>query len=236
MILAAGLGTRLAPFTHHHPKALARVGDKTLLELTIRKLQAVGIFDIVVNVHHFADQIIRILEDNKGFGSRYAISDETAEVLETGGGLLFAQPLLEDSENFIVINVDIISNIDLQKLISAHLENNAVATLAVQQRSSNRYLLFDQQQQLVGWKNEAKNEYRPELLDNSKIASTKAFSGIQVLHKSIFNLIERRGKFSLIDVYLDLCATQKMVGYDHTGDVLLDVGKPEALAEALKYI
>lgn len=236
MILAAGLGTRLAPFTHHHPKALARVGDKTLLELTIRKLQAAGIFDIVVNVHHFADQIISELQANNGFGSNYSISDESAEVLETGGGLLFAKSLLEDSENFIVINVDIISNINVQNLINAHLQNNAVATLAVQQRTSSRYLLFDSDQQLVGWKNEAKNEYRPADLDKSSIAATKAFSGIQVLHKSIFELIQRKGKFSLIDVYLDVCTTQKIVGYDHTSDVLLDVGKPEALAEAIKYI
>src|SRR5688572_24592863 len=142
LLLSAGLGTRLKPFTDHHPKALAPVNGRSLLEWNIRNLQRFGIYEIVVNVHHFAGQIIDLLQQEKGFGSSIEISDESDEVLETGGGLKKAAHLLRSEPDFLVMNVDILTNADLGKIIAHHRAGNAWATLAVQQRSSSRYFLF----------------------------------------------------------------------------------------------
>jgi MurNAc alpha-1-phosphate uridylyltransferase len=239
MILAAGLGTRLKPFTDHHPKALAQVNGKTLLELSIQKLQSVGIFDVVVNVHHFAAQIVALLAEHNGFGSRYIISDEQAMVLETGGGVLHAQPYLADCNNFLVMNVDIISNIQLDKLIEAHLKRNALATLAIQKRVSSRQLLFTDKTNtllLAGWQNTDTGEVKPADLVNYRL-TPYAFSGIQVMNQAIFNHFHPfTGKFSIIDLYLHLCGSHPIVGWDHTGDTMLDVGKPHSLIEAAKLL
>lgn len=230
LLLAAGLGTRLKPFTDHHPKALAPVNGRSLLEWNIRNLQRFGIYDLVVNVHHFADQIIAVLQKEKGFGSRVEISDESDAVLETGGGLKKAAPFFEGEKELLVMNVDMLTNANIGTLIAAHSSKNALATLAVQQRSSSRYFLFDGDMKLGGWKNIQTGEHRP-----AEIApglNPFAFSGIQVLDAAIFQKIRQEGKFSLVDVYLDLCLSEKITGYDHTGDLLLDVGKPESLAKA----
>jgi len=228
LLLSAGLGTRLKPFTENHPKALAPVNGHSLLELNIRNLQRFGISDVVVNVHHFADQIIRTLEAARGFGSKVVISDESDEVLETGGGLLKAAPLLDGKSPFLVMNVDILTNADIGALLRRHRETGALATLAVQQRTSSRYFLFDETMQLCGWENEKTGERRPANASGKRFA----FSGIQVLSPGIFKKIRQTGKFSLVDMYLDLCGTEKIVGLDHTGDLLLDVGKPESLEKA----
>ena len=232
LLLAAGLGTRLKPFTDNHPKALAPVNGVSLLEYNIRNLQRFGIFDIVVNVHHFAGQIVDLLNAEKGFGSRVSISDETAAVLETGGGLQKAAPLLEGADNILVMNVDILSNFDLKEMLAQHLQQQPLATLAVQQRSSSRYFLFNGAQQLTGWENVQTGAQRPEYIPNKPALQQMAFSGIQLLHTSIFDKIQFSGKFSLVDVYLDLCASEKIIAWNHTGDLLLDVGKPESLAQA----
>ena len=230
MLFAAGLGTRLKPFTDHHPKALARVEGRTLLELAIRYLQRHGIREVVVNVHHFADQIIRELADNDGFGSRVQVSDESGEVLETGGGLLKAVSLFEGEESWVALNVDILTNLDLTALIAAHQRSNALATLAVMQRDSSRQLLFDDSMALCGWRNNQTGQERAA----RDIAATqpRAFSGIQVVSRALVAGITRSGKFSLIDVYLDAARTATIQGYDHTGDAMIDVGKPESLALA----
>ncbi len=231
LLLAAGLGTRLKPFTDSHPKALAKVNGRTLLEHNIKNLQRFGIFQIVINVHHFADQIIEFLEAHDGFGSSIEISDERAEVLETGGGLIHAKKLFEKEENFIVMNVDILSNIDLKALIRQHTLTQSLATLAVMNRTSSRVFLFDEAMCLNGWRNNNTNEEKiPASSTNS--LEPYAFSGIQILNRSIFEKNERHGKFSLVDLYLDLCVDNKIIGFDHTGDLLLDVGKPEALEKA----
>jgi len=230
LLLAAGLGTRLKPFTDHHPKALAPVHGRSLLEWNIRNLQRFGIFDVVVNVHHFADQIVHALEHNNGFGSRFQVSDETDAVLETGGGLKKAAHFLETEEDFLVMNVDMLTNADLGQIISRHREHKVLATLAVQQRSSSRYFLFDDNMYLKGWENVQTGERKPANLESG--FRQFAFSGIQVLNRSIFSKITRNGKFSLVDLYLDLCAGEKITGVDHTGDLLLDVGKPESQARA----
>ncbi len=232
LLFAAGLGTRLAPFTNHHPKALAEVAGKTLLEHNIRYLQGFGIKDVVVNVHHFADQIISILEREKGFGSRVEISDESDGVLETGGGLLRALPLLGPDETIVVMNVDVLTNLNLSRLWEMHHTRAADATLAVMQRTSSRYLLFDETLRLCGWRNEKTGEERLPCRANA--LQPRAFSGIQVLSRRFLDAIPLRGKFSLIDAYLALAGSHTIYGYDHTGDVFLDVGKPEAVLEAAK--
>lgn len=230
LLLAAGLGTRLKPFTDHHPKALAPVHGRSLLEWNIRNLQRFGIYDIVVNVHHFADQIVRLLEQESGFGSRIEISDETDTVLETGGGLLKAGHFFAHEKSMLVMNVDMLTNADIGKMTEHHQNSNALATLAVQQRTSSRYFLFDHSMILKGWKNVQTGEQKPATVDEQ--TTPFAFSGIQVLDTAILHKIDRSGKFSLVDVYLDLCTTENIRGLDHTGDILLDVGKPESLVKA----
>src|SRR5258708_2204288 len=149
MILAAGLGTRFKPWTDEHPKALAPVNGKPLLQRNIEYLQHFGIRDVVVNVHHFADQIVEALDVNKGWGSRYTLSDETAEVLETGGGLKKARPLL-DGGPFVLMNVDILTDMDLAAMIVDHFRRRPLATLAVTDRSTSRYFLFNEEDELCG--------------------------------------------------------------------------------------
>lgn len=229
MIFAAGLGTRLKPFTDKHPKALAEVNGKTLLEHTILYLQKYGIKDIVVNVHHFADQIEKVLADNNGFGSKYAISDERDEVLETGGGLKKSAHHFKDEEAFVVMNVDVVTNLQLDKLIYAHKTSQAIATLAVMQRNSSRHLLFNDYMQLCGWRNNKTEEEK--IAFETEVKEPYAFSGIQVLSPQIFNM-HFEGKFSIIDVYLHFAQTHIINGYNHTGDVFLDVGKPDSLEKA----
>lgn len=227
MLLAAGLGTRLAPFTHHHPKALARVGDTTLLEWNIRYLQRVGIREVIVNVHHFADQIESAITESGGWGSKIVVSDERGEVLETGGGLKKAAPFFEGADAFVMMNVDVLTDLDLSRLIAAHEHDHPLATLAVMQRSSSRYLLFDEDLKLQGWRNEKTGAMR------GKDGRPFAFSGIQVISQQLLQNIHQEGKFSMIDVYLSAAESDGIIrGYDHSEGKFLDVGKPETLAAA----
>jgi MurNAc alpha-1-phosphate uridylyltransferase len=229
MLFAAGLGTRLKPFTDHHPKALARVNGKTLLELNIRYLQKAGIDEVVVNVHHFPEQIEDLLREHNGFGSVVHISDERSEVLETGGGLMKAASFFT-GEDFVVMNVDILTDLHLQQMIDAHLLHRPVATLAVMSRPSPRQLLFDTGMQLCGWKNNSNGALR--MARTSAELHEFAFSGIQILGNRFLTQVRQQGKFSIIDAYLDLAATQAIRGFDHSGSQLLDVGKPESLLKA----
>jgi N-acetyl-alpha-D-muramate 1-phosphate uridylyltransferase len=234
MILAAGLGTRLKPFTDKHPKALAMVNGKSLLQRNIEYLQKIGITEVLVNVHHFADQIIDAATTNNGWGSTVTISDETDAVLETGGGLKKAAWYFKNETSFLLINADILTNLDLDALVVQHTNTGALATLAVSDRNSSRYFLFDEAGKLRGWKNQNTGEYKPVHLNdsNTEYLQAKAFSGIQVIDTKLLALMQREGKFSMVDVYLDLCATNTILAYDHTGATLLDVGKPESLALA----
>lgn len=234
MILAAGLGTRLKPFTDKHPKALAMVNGKSLLQRNIEYLQKIGITEVLVNVHHFADQIIDAATTNNGWGSTVTISDETDAVLETGGGLKKAAWYFKNETSFLLINADILTNLDLDALVAQHTNTGALATLAVSDRNSSRYFLFDEAGKLCGWKNQNTGEYKPVHLNdsNTEYMQAKAFSGIQVIDTKLLALMQREGKFSMVDVYLDLCATHTILAYDHTGATLLDVGKPESLALA----
>lgn len=229
MIFAAGLGTRFKPWTDHHPKALAVVNDKTLLERNIAYLQQWGIKDVVVNVHHFAEQIEGAIAANKGWGSSIRISDERDAVLETGGGLVHAKPFLS-GDDFVTINVDILTDLDLGLMMAQHKQQNALVTLAVTNRQTSRYLLFDAAGQLCGWRNTATGAERLAVAQKGLVQ--KAYSGIAVFSREVFDLIEQQGKFSLIDVYLSLAATQRIAAFDHSGGKLVDVGKPESVAIA----
>ncbi len=236
LLLAAGLGTRLQPFTLHHPKALAMVNGKTLLQRNVEYLQQQGITELIVNVHHFPDQIINAIEVNKGWGSTISISDETHTVLETGGGMQKAAWYFEKEESFVVMNVDMLTTMPLAEMIQQHETNKPLATLAITDRTSSRYLLFDAQNKLCGWRNTATLEQKGAVLDYNEIQkqalSQKAFSGIHVINTKIFNLIQQQGKFSLIDVYMNLCGSHTIEGFNHSDSLLIDVGKPESIVKA----
>ena len=252
MIFAAGLGTRLKPLTDTMPKALVPLAGKTLLQWQIEKLKAAGITDIVVNVHHFPDQIIDYLRENNNFGCNIQVSDERDMLLETGGGLRKAHPLLTSnlsplaSSPILVCNVDILSNIDIPALLNAY-NPEEMGVVVVYPRDTQRYLLFDDNSRLRGWTNIATGEVRGPLSDNRyPIANTRklAFSGMQVLNPRIFEVMEKvvaeKGeKFSLIDLYLSIAEKEILSAFIPENYRMMDVGKinqqseAEAFAQAL---
>lgn len=245
MIFAAGLGTRLKPLTDTMPKALVPLAGKTLLQWQIEKLKAAGITDIVVNVHHFPDQIIDYLRENNQFGCHIQVSDERDMLLETGGGLRKAQPLLTSnlsplaSSPILVCNVDILSNIDIPALLNAY-NPEEMGVVVVYPRDTQRYLLFDDNSRLRGWTNIATGEVRGPLSDNRyPIANTRklAFSGMQVLNPRIFEVMEKvvaeKGeKFSLIDLYLSIAEKEILRAFIPENYRMMDVGKINQLSEA----
>jgi NDP-sugar pyrophosphorylase family protein len=231
LILAAGLGTRFKPWTDKHPKALALVNGKTLLQRNVEYLQHYDIYNVVVNVHHFADQVKDIVDENNGWGSTIIISDESNELLETGGGMLKAKKLLDKSP-FITLNVDVLTNLNLNILIEQHQKKNALVTLAVADRSTTRFLLFDEQQHLCGWRNIKDEKIVEKISVPAKQYIPKAYSGIAVFQSKIFDHIPFTGKFSLIDVFLHIAPLKKVFGCDHTGDKWVDVGRTESVAVA----
>ena len=222
MILAAGLGTRLRPFSDQHPKALYMVDGKTLLEHAFDHVKSAGIGEVVINVHHFAQQITDYLGQNNNFGLKVSVSDETGELLETGGGLKHASRFFTGCHDLLVRNVDVLSDLDLQKMISFHRAKDVLATLAVRNRPTSRYLLFDADQQLCGWENRKTGEQRISRASSSMVPF--AFSGIQVVSSEIFPMITEVGKFSLTDLYLRLSADQEIIGYPDSGTIWEDVG------------
>jgi NDP-sugar pyrophosphorylase family protein len=232
MIFAAGLGTRLKPFTENHPKALAVVNDKPLLQRNIEYLKGFGIHEFVINVHHFPKQILNFLKSHNNFNSTITISDETDFLLETGGGLKKASAHLKGNEPFVVMNVDMLTNLDIGNMIQFHKSHKSLATLAVTSRSTSRYFLFNDKNELCGWKNTKTGEEKIRKSEAKLIQ--KAFSGIHIIEPKIFDLIKQEGKFSMVDVYLDLCSNHIISGFDHSQDHLIDVGKPESITEAEK--
>lgn len=232
MIFAAGLGTRLKPFTENHPKALAIVNGKPLLQRNIEYLKSFGIDEIVINVHHFADQIIEFLEENNYFGIEISISDETDQVLETGGGLVKVKANFD--EDFLVMNVDILTDLHLTNFIKAHQENKALVTLAVSDRNSSRKLYFNNKKELKGWRN-LKTEEEIKAVDSLDDLNDLAFSGIHVINPALFDKITETGKFSIMKVYMDLMKTESIIGFNHSGGILIDVGRPESVLEAEQY-
>lgn len=233
MILAAGLGTRLKPFTDHHPKALAIVNGKTILQRNIEYLKSVGVTEIIVNVHHFANQIISFLDEHQSFDICIEISDEQDEVLETGGGLKKAAWFLDDKEPFILMNVDILTKMNLHEMMKQHEANQPLATLAVSNRTSSRCFLFNEEHQLCGWRNNATGEEK--ISRENQQLHPMSFSGIHIIDPKIFSLMKQEGKFSMVDVYLELAKTQIIKAFDHSSELLIDVGKPESILEAEKH-
>lgn len=229
LIFAAGKGTRLKPFTDHHPKAMARVNGIPLLERNIKYLQSFGINDFVINVHHFGQQIVDFLKENNNFNAKIEISDEHAELLETGGGLVFARRFLDFGEDFLIMNADILTDMNITDFVNYHQKNKDFATLAVSDRNSSRKLLFNEDMILRGWMNVQSGEQR--LAEFNKGFKALAFSGIHCINPEIFNKIKRTGKFSIMEEYLDLMLTEKIHGYEHDAR-LVDVGRPESVLEA----
>lgn len=235
IIFSAGMGTRFKPWTDHHPKALAMVNGRSLLQRNIEYLQQYGIREVIVNVHHFADQIIEAIKKNNGWGSTINISDEREALLETGGGLLNARKYFAPGESFISCNADFLTDLDIDDLVNRHKNSKALITFGVSNRNSSRYLLFDREDRLCGWRNIKTGE---EIIARvSETLIPKAYSCVVIFEYDIFRLMEEKGfngKFSLIDVYLSLANDHLIMGYDHTGDRLVDVGKPESVAIAEK--
>jgi N-acetyl-alpha-D-muramate 1-phosphate uridylyltransferase len=232
MIFSAGLGTRFKPWTDSHPKALALVNGKPLLQHNIEYLQRYGITEVVVNVHHFADQIIEAVNKNNGWGSNILISNESDEVLETGGGLLKAKNLLQDGEPFVTLNADFLTDLNITDLITFHKNKKALISFGITNRKTSRYFLFDEENRLCGWRNTNTGEEKISIAKEN--LKEMAYSCVVVFQPEIFELIPQRGKFSLVETYLSLAANHPIYGYDHSGDKLVDVGKPESVAIAEK--
>jgi NDP-sugar pyrophosphorylase family protein len=222
----------LKPFTDSHPKALALVNDVPLLERNIKYLQSFGVTEFVINVHHFGEQIVEFLEKNNHFGAKIDISDEKDELLETGGGLLFAQKYLENEENFLIMNADILTDLNIHELVKFHETHLPLATLAVSDRNSSRKLFFNSEMVLKGWMN--KNSGETKMAEFNNNFKELAFSGIHCINSSIFDKIKRRGKFSIMEEYLDLMFENNILGFQHEAR-LIDVGRPESVIEAEKY-
>ncbi len=238
IIFAAGLGTRLRPLTYSKPKALIEINGTPLLEIIIKKLKFYGFNDIIINVHYFAEQIIDFLKQKNNFDINISISDETDFLLDTGGGLKKTEWFFNDNKPFLVHNVDILSNIDLKQLYEFHIHSKALVTLAVKNKQTSRCLLFDNNNQLCGWKN-IKTDKTEDIKTVKKynISLTPlAFSGIHIINPSIFDLIKEKGKFSIIDVYLRLAKDNRIIGFSNNNFLWIDVGKKENLIKANKII
>jgi len=237
MIFAAGLGTRLKPVTDNLPKALVPIAGKPLLEHVILKLKSAGFDEIIVNVHHFPDQIIDFLKANNNFGIRIEVSDERNLLLDTGGGIRRAAWFFDDEKPFLVHNVDILSNVDLKELYQQHLRSNSLATLVVSKRDTFRYLLFNDDNRLCGWINEKTGETKPLELNRTELFNKLAFSGIQVLSPNVFYLLkDLEPKFPIMDFYLSNAASQTITGFVPDNYNMLDVGKLDILDEAERFL
>ncbi len=235
MVFAAGLGTRLRPLTNNKPKALVELNGKPVIEHIIRKLVQHNFNEIIVNVHHFSLQMINFLENLNIPGLRIAISDESGQLLDTGGGLNKAGWFFNDGNPFLIYNVDIISSIDLTKLYTAHIKSTAEVTLVVSNRNSDRVLLFDVEGQFCGWRN---NKTKEQNIVRNPVSELKQFpfSGIHVMNPNILDLIEEEGRFSIIELYLRLAKLTRISYYYHENDFWIDIGKPENIEKAEHWL
>ncbi|HZQ69807.1 MAG TPA: nucleotidyltransferase family protein [Terriglobales bacterium] len=235
MVLAAGLGTRLRPLTDDRPKALVEVAGRSLLEITLARLRAFGIREVIVNVHHFADQVVSFLRAHDNFGMRLEISPEDV-LLDTGGGLKnVAHFFPSQDEPFLVHNVDVISTIDLGKLVQAHAEKGGLATLAVQDRKTSRYLLFDPSGRLCGRR--AGTDGRPEMARAASTFNAFAFAGIHVISPRLLKLMTEEGSFPIVPCYLRLVAAgENIFAFRADQYYWRDLGKPENLMQAAEDV
>jgi len=234
MIFAAGKGTRLKPLTDNLPKALVKVHNIPLLEHVILKLKKSGVTEIIINVHYLSNQIIDFLKEKNNFDIRIEISDETDLLLDTGGGLKKAAWFFDDNKPFIVHNVDIISEINLEELYNYHVANNALATLAMSKRNSSRYFLMNTENQLCGWEN---TQTKVKIISKSANKLTQlAFSGIHVINPEIFSFFDKDQLFSITSMYLELSKKKIIKGYVHENKNWFDIGTKEKLQKAEIYL
>lgn len=237
MILAAGLGTRLRPLTNDRPKALVEIAGRTLLEITLSRLRSCGIREVIVNVHHFADMVADYLKKNDNFGMRIEISREDV-LLDTGGGLkqaawFFAENSDDADEPFILHNVDVLSTVDLARMLNFHKQSGALATLAVQDRETSRYLLFDERGQLCGRR--AGRDGTPESVRSSQRQDALAFSGIHAISRRLLGMMTEQAAFSIVTTYLRLAAHgEKILAFRADEYYWRDLGKPENIAQAAR--
>ena len=234
MIFAAGLGTRLYPETKEIPKALVKIDDRTLLELAITQLKKQGINQFIINIHHFGGKILNFLEKQNDFGVDITISDERNQLLNTGGGLVNMEQYI-DKENFIIFNVDILSNINLTEMVNFHKKNHALATIAVRNRKTSRYFLFNENNQLKGWQNIKTGEVKCSAINQENLQPL-AFNCIHVINPDIFQYKPLDNTFSIVDWYLELSKTYPIYGYQNEDYYWHDVGKHESLAEVRNLI
>lgn len=238
MIFAAGVGSRLKPWTDSHPKALVEVGDKPMLQRVIENIQDAGIGDIIINVHHFGEQVIKFVQAND-FLAHISISDEREKLLDTGGGLLKAIPFIGE-DPILVHNADIYTNLPLKELVYHHVRSGADVTLLTDPRQTNRRLVFDQTGRLKGWLNTITHETRPVDLKIEDTARQLSFDGIHILSPEALLVLKEYGAdkdiFSITDFYIDSCHKLNIRSYEKPADVKwFDVGKPETLAQAREY-
>jgi N-acetyl-alpha-D-muramate 1-phosphate uridylyltransferase len=230
MILSAGLGTRLRPLTDNIPKALVKIGNTPMFEFAIKKLCHHGFTDLIINVHHQPDEIIRFLEKNRNFGANISISDERDMLLDTGGGLKKAASFFTRGDPFLVYNCDILTDLNLLTLYKYHLEHSAICTLAVRDRETSRYFIFDEENTLCGWWNKVTGEKKSVKWTGSKFKAM-AFSGVQIINPRALDLFPDKKVFSLVEFYLLLARDHKIEGYDHTETRWTDIGKLDTLEQ-----
>lgn len=230
MIFAAGLGTRLKPLTNNTPKAMVKVNGLPLIGHAILNLKQQGVNQVTINVHHFAKQITDYIKAENNFNIQINISDETDQLLDTGGGLKKAQHFFSGRQPIIVCNVDIITNLNISKMLEVHNSSKAIATLAIRNRSTSRYFLFNRNRNLVGWKNMKTGEVK--MSRNAAEPQPIAFSGFQIIAPELLNHIHQVGKFSIVKTYLEVAKSRKIKGYLHDTDYWIDVGKHDTLKQA----
>lgn len=234
MILAAGLGTRLKPFTSHHPKALATVNNLPLLHIALQKIKHLGIKKVIVNVHHFAEQVTTFIHDYDAGDMKILISDESDRLLDTGGAVQKAGPLFDHEADILIYNVDVVTNAPLEELIAAHQKQQNMATLWVQPRNTSRFLLFTDNNQLCGWRNTKTGD---EIWVKEPVAASQlGFNGIQVIQHRLLSRLPHKGAFPIIPEYLKLAAKYKISGWRSDESRWFDTGTPEKLKKATDFI
>lgn len=232
LLFAAGMGTRLKSYTQDKPKALVTLAGKPLIQHAIEYLISFGITDITINVFHFAEQVISFINEHDSFGITIHVSDERNQLLDTGGGLKKAGTFLKGDEPIVIYNVDVISNLDLNAVLKYHQEQKALATLVVRSRETSRYLMFDRNLQLAGWKNFSNGDTIISRAKEFQEAEPFAFSGIHIVQPEVMNLITEEGKFPIMDLYLRLAKEHLIKAYIDQSDLWMDLGKPEQLLAA----
>lgn len=233
MIFAAGLGTRLRPLTNGLPKALIKINNKTLLELVIQKLKRFGFDEIIINIHHQADKITEFLKSKNNFEIKIETCFEK-NLLNTGGGLKNAQKFFSDKKPFLIHNIDVLSDFDLKKAYQKHLQSKALVSLLVQKRKTSRYLIFNEKNNLIGWKNSQTNQEK--IIKNSQEKRLFGFTGIQVVDPKVFSLMPNKESFSIIEFYLNIALNNNVKAIDCSNKFWLDVGKKSTLERAKKNI